>query len=965
MGKKKKRQAWWRDIALELAVAGLICAAVVAQQTWSAFAAKAPANKFAVLDQKGFIYQADLKGQHLSFVGGNLKPLELKIKTFQSANAAGAQFLKEYASFFGVGNVGKNLQALPVIRDTVGYSHLLYAQKYQNIPVFGGQLLVHTDKNFQVTAASGRLADIASLKTTPKLKEAAAAAAVVNNLRGKFDGRAVAIKDKRLTILNKSLYRVGGEDKNYLAWQITAVDANSGLADLLFVDAQNGNILETISDSPSMRRIVLDCANGDPDPCYLIAGAPAGARGRAETTAASGIADVDDVFDDLYTTHRYWEAKFHLNGATNQGGTGTSESEYNTASTTLALARHNAQADLNSDGALDNLCPWIVAFWNGYSLNFCPGQVNLKVLAHEYTHALIDKQMPTPLIYHGESGAIEEGLADIFAMAAVKRNDPAVDWTFGGATVIRDLSDPHKYNQPESYRDDAFYGCAADDEGEVHKNSSVMSSFAYLLTEGGERNGCRIPSIGFDRVQELLFHALKYYLPANANFWTLRAGVVLACGSLWGYDSSTCEAVYAATEALQWDQSFNCVAGKTAPTEARCLPPRVTAITSPNASGYYRAGQKIDFKVDFSKAVTATRGSLEPVMSDALSLRLLSSLVMPGSTAEPACSLNIKNKRSAICSYTVQDGDNNADLDAVVKTGGTIVDSVGQVLASGQPVTAFKDAKDIKIDTAAPQGSVTVIVKSLDNPQIDLKIAASDNLSGLDKMRFSNNGAVFSAWRPFEATVSGWDVRSGANDWLSNKAGWIFAQFMDKAGNISDAVSVAINAKQAADKTMDRAPVTPELAPDDDLNSVVDSVESEKPGPLSVTDAGVPAVKQKEMVADKAIPVKETTVRTPSIGVNIATKGTALTVSGVINSYGSGGSCAKPRPSDPVVVRWGDSLATPLVNNMTFAASHDYKKSVNRDYGLSISVTNGCYGQITKHYTIWVGLDGLRVDNID
>lgn len=92
----------------------------------------------------------------------------------------------------------------------------------------------------------------------------------------------------------------------------------------------------------------------------------------------------------------------------------------------------------------------------------------------------------------------------------------------------------------------------------------------------------------------------------------------------------------------------------------------------------------------------------------------------------------------------------------------------------------------VKIDKTLPTGSVLINgdAAMTNSTSVTLGISATDNLSGVSQMRFSNNNITWSIWEPFTATKS-WIL-------LSADPMTIYAQFMDAAGNISDIYSDTI-----------------------------------------------------------------------------------------------------------------------------------------------------------------------------
>ena len=99
----------------------------------------------------------------------------------------------------------------------------------------------------------------------------------------------------------------------------------------------------------------------------------------------------------------------------------------------------------------------------------------------------------------------------------------------------------------------------------------------------------------------------------------------------------------------------------------------------------------------------------------------------------------------------------------------------------------YLDAIEFK-DTTAPTGSIRINngAASTSTTAVTLNLAATDTGgSGLVSMRFRNNTTdPYSVWEPYQ-TTKGWDTNQRAG---TKK---IYVQFMDGAGNISDANTVS------------------------------------------------------------------------------------------------------------------------------------------------------------------------------
>lgn len=145
---------------------------------------------------------------------------------------------------------------------------------------------------------------------------------------------------------------------------------------------------------------------------------------------------------------------------------------------------------------LSSDCPYANAFWNGRQMYYGDGYASADdVVGHEMTHGLIDQH--AELFYWGQSGAINESIADIMGEIVDHRNpgpgDSPTSWGLGEDLpigAIRDLRNPTLFDQPDRttsglYTPDLTYG----DNGGVHTDSGVGNKTAYLISQGGSFNG--------------------------------------------------------------------------------------------------------------------------------------------------------------------------------------------------------------------------------------------------------------------------------------------------------------------------------------------------------------------------------------------------------------------------------------------------------------------------------------------
>ena len=175
-----------------------------------------------------------------------------------------------------------------------------------------------------------------------------------------------------------------------------------------------------------------------------------------------------------------------------------------------------------------------MSYGNG-NVAFKPLAGAIDVAGHEMTHGVVENT--ANLVYEGESGAINESMADIFGDMM-----DSEDWLIGEDVVntsvypsgaLRSLSDPHNggssLNDPgyqPKYLNEEYTG-AEDNQG-VHINSGIANYAFYLFAT----------AIGKDKAADIYYKALSEYLTKSSQFIDLRLAVIQAATDLFGSSSN-------------------------------------------------------------------------------------------------------------------------------------------------------------------------------------------------------------------------------------------------------------------------------------------------------------------------------------------------------------------------------------------------------------------------------------------
>ena len=194
--------------------------------------------------------------------------------------------------------------------------------------------------------------------------------------------------------------------------------------------------------------------------------------------------------------------------------------------------------------------------WSNDLTNF--GSFDL--LAHEYAHLVVSANGRGGLTAAGESGALNEAIADCMSVATdFYTNGDKANWqiadgvTGNGVPNMRDLSNPKmsgggifnsstlSYPQPDTYQGENWVDPSNMnyDNGGIHFNNGVFNYWFYLLTEGGNgvndlEQAYEVKGIGMQKTEKLLMHIILNYLEPEMDYAQMRIVSQYAAIELWG-----------------------------------------------------------------------------------------------------------------------------------------------------------------------------------------------------------------------------------------------------------------------------------------------------------------------------------------------------------------------------------------------------------------------------------------------
>jgi Zn-dependent metalloprotease len=505
----------------------------------------------------------------LRFIGaGDGQPLRQPAALAPGATPeqAARQFLAAYGALFGLGDQAQELTVMRAAAER-GAAFVRFQQRYQGIPILGGELIVNLDQQRDVRSVSGELLPNLRLNVTPRISAAAARDRALAAIAKYYGGATADLRASapELWIFNPALLGGPGLRRNALTWrmELRGEAAGAEIRELVLVDAQLGVVaLHFNQIAHAKQRFICDannvrdnnsnqndnCSTRQP-PVFV----------RQEGQAATGNLDVDRAYDYSGQTYDYFFNNFGRDSLDGQGMPLYSLVRYCTQNTATA-------------------CPYLNANWNGSQMTYGDGfSLSDDVVAHELSHGVTE--FTSGLFYYYQSGAINESMSDVFGELLDLTNGAGADtagvrWLLGedlpaSFGVIRNMKDPPTeptgvptpFFSPAPDRMGSLLYTADEEEGDgggVHTNSGVNNKAAYLLTDGDSFNGQTITGLGASKVGQIYYRVETNYLTSASDYQDLATALRAACGALVGSHNITtadCAEVDKAVLATEMDQT--------------------------------------------------------------------------------------------------------------------------------------------------------------------------------------------------------------------------------------------------------------------------------------------------------------------------------------------------------------------------------------------------------------------------
>ncbi|TPQ18286.1 M4 family metallopeptidase [Streptomyces sporangiiformans] len=473
-----------------------------------------------------------------------------------------------------------------VIVDADGGQHVRYDRTFRQLPVLGGDFIVHLSPDGAYRGANrATSADLSVPSVEPDLPAPKAADLAAAALRTANLGETLRKVTAKPQLVVDALH---GSPK--LAWRTEAAGQDSlgnPVARVLLTDAVTGRQIDAWDS--------IETATGDGQSLYSgkvpLETTPTGSayeltdptRGNTYTGDAQNKTDrcVLVVCLNRAPATVFTDADNHWgSGSASDRATAAVDAQYGTDTTWDYYEKVHGRLGIAGDGKgsynrvhygskynnafWDDSC-FCMTYGDGDGTTFGP-LVSLDVAGHEMSHGVTSKT--AALTYSREPGGLNEATSDIFGTLvefyAGNSSDPG-DWLIGekivkpgfGRSALRYMDQPSK--------DGKSVDCWNSLVGtmDVHYSSGVANHFAYLLAEGsGPKsiggvqhnsttcNGATVTGIGKDKLGAIWYRALTVYMTSSTTYAGARTATLNAAKDLYGAGSTEYDAVAAAWSAV-------------------------------------------------------------------------------------------------------------------------------------------------------------------------------------------------------------------------------------------------------------------------------------------------------------------------------------------------------------------------------------------------------------------------------
>ncbi|MEO9965252.1 MAG: M4 family metallopeptidase [Reichenbachiella sp.] len=483
-------------------------------------------------------------------------------------------------------NSDEEMRALRSEDDKLGYRHEKFEHFYRGFRVEGSTYTIHS-KNGVATHMTGNYATVDEVDVNPSLSSdkaldyaKSATNASVFAWEGNASGREDVVEkpEGELVIVQ----RTANGYKSRLAYKFHILGEKPFVNAYIYVDAQTGEVVRYNSvikhadaigsaatrysgtqsihtDSNAGTYRLRDYSRGNGILTYdattatsanQITGAPNGASEYTDSNNNWTAAEFDNADKDNAGLDAHFAAEatydfFMTNyGRDSYDGNGAAITSYVNTDIEAVFGYPS--------GYNDN------AFWTGYVMVYGKGNsldplTTVDITAHEIGHAFCTGT--ADLVYEKESGAMNEGLSDIWGACV----EYYVNQTYGlnkdiwnlGTEIgqtFRSMSNPKGYGDPDTYGGTYWVSqnCNPSNQNDycgVHTNSGVTNHWFYVLAAGetstnDNNDSYSVTGIGVDDAAAITWRTESIYLNTTSDYADFRTYSIQSAVELFGSGSA-------------------------------------------------------------------------------------------------------------------------------------------------------------------------------------------------------------------------------------------------------------------------------------------------------------------------------------------------------------------------------------------------------------------------------------------
>lgn len=523
-------------------------------------------------------------------------------------------------------------------KDAMGYIHYRFQQTFAGVPVENSMYILHTQSN-KVNAATGfiiidfakdmlarnktSITEVYAIKKAIEYTHAKQYMWEVSEIENEFKSTSENKTASNYPTVSKVWFNAGDQlnpSALRLSYKVDIYSAKPFERAYYFIDAQTGAVLgkkERLCTSDAVGTAnTLYCGQRQINSNMIATNKyklEDYSRGKGIITVSGSLSSYGNGFTSkssnwnlsmpsrnaldahwgVEQTYDYYKIKFNRNSYDNQGSQLKSYVNY-----WLWSILTNASWDGNS-------------MQYGQRFPSSNGVTAIDVTGHELTHGVT--QSSSNLNYNGETGGMNEAMSDIFGKAIqfFARPDD-INWQIGNEMnwVIRDMSNPNAFQQPDTYN-----GTYWKSNADVHVLSGVGNYFFYLLTTGGNGtndlgNTFSVKGIGVDKSAAILYRTNTLYLTPTSNYSNWRTACISAATDLYGATSNEVKQVKNAWYAV----GVGTAAASIAESNIEIIN-NITAVPNPVINGHTTISYTLASAGNITLKLTDANGNIMQVLN--------------------------------------------------------------------------------------------------------------------------------------------------------------------------------------------------------------------------------------------------------------------------------------------------------------------------------------------------------------